>query len=134
MRATWMRLASILGPLVMVISVVWIALLAAGNVRRRQMEIGILRTLGFRSWQILYIFLSRAILMGFFGGLLGFLAGSFLANNCREPMSQIRTGWIFSFGLFGLAVLGAVVIAVVASWIPAMHAARLDPAVTLQEE
>ena len=134
MRATWMRFASILGPLIMVISVVWIALLAAGNVRRRQMEIGILRTLGFRSWQILYVFLSRAGLMGLFGGLLGFLAGSCLANNCQEPMSQARTGWIFSFGLFGLAVLGATAIAVAASWIPAMHAARLDPAVTLQEE
>jgi putative ABC transport system permease protein len=134
MRATWMRFASILGPLVMVISVVWIALLTAGNVRRRQVEIGILRTLGLRSWQILYLFLSRAGLMGFFGGLLGFLVGCCLAHNYQEPMSQIRTGWIFSFVLFVLAVLGAVVIAVAASWIPAMHAARLDPAITLREE
>jgi putative ABC transport system permease protein len=134
MRATWMRFASILGPLVMVFSVVWIALLAAGNVRRRQVEIGILRTLGFRSRQILYLFLSRAGLMGFFGGLLGFLVGRCLAHNYQEPMSQIRTGWIFSFLLFGLAILGAVVIAVAASWIPAMHAARLDPAITLREE
>jgi putative ABC transport system permease protein len=133
MKATWKRFAFILGPLVMVISVVWIALLAAGNVRRRQREIGILRTLGFRSRQILYVFLSRAILMGFFGGLLGFLVGRCLAHTCREPMSQMRTGGIFSFGLFGLAVLGAVVIAVAASWIPAMHAARLDPAITLRE-
>jgi len=39
LRTTWMRFASVLGPLVMVISVVWIALLAAGNVRRRQTEI-----------------------------------------------------------------------------------------------
>lgn len=131
MRTTWMRFASILGPLVMVIAVVWIALLAAGNIRRRQMEIGILRTLGFRSWQILYIFLSRAVLMGLFGGLLGFLAGSFLANNCQEPVRQTNTGGIVTFGL---AVLGAVVIAVAASWIPAMHAARLDPAVILREE
>jgi putative ABC transport system permease protein len=134
MRATWTRFASILGPLVMVISVVWIALLTAGNVRRRQMEIGILRTLGCRSWQILYVFLSRAMLMGLFGGLLGFLAGSFFANNYQESMSQTQTGWIFSLGLFALAVLGATVIAVTASWIPAMHAARLDPAVILREE
>ena len=72
--------------------------------------------------------------MGFFGELLGFLVGRCLAHNYKEPMSQIRTGWIFSFVLFGLAVLGAVVIAVAASWIPAMHAARLDPAITLREE
>jgi predicted lysophospholipase L1 biosynthesis ABC-type transport system permease subunit len=134
LRTTWMRLASVLGPLIMVISGVWIALLAAGNVRRRQMEIGILRTLGFRSRQILYIFLSRAVLMGLFGGFLGFLVGSILANNCLEPMSKGYDRWMFTFSLFGLAVFMAVVVAVAASWIPAMRAARLDPAVTLQEE
>ena len=134
MRTTWMRFASVLGPLVMVISVTWIALLAVGNVRRRQMEIGILRTLGFRSRQILYIFLSRAVLMGLCGGFLGFLTGSILANNCLEPMSKGSDRWMFTFSLFGLAVFMAVVVAVAASWIPAMRAARLDPAVTLREE
>ncbi|MBN2317209.1 MAG: FtsX-like permease family protein [Sedimentisphaerales bacterium] len=134
MKATWKRFAFILGPLVLVISVVWISLLAAGNVRRRQVEIGILRTLGFRSWQILYVFLSRAVLMGLLGGLLGFIVGRCLAHNYQEPMRQIHSGWLFSFGLFGLAVLGSVAIAVAASWIPAMRAARLDPAVTLREE
>jgi len=133
-RTTWMRFASVLGPLVMVVSVVWVALLAAGNVRRRQMEIGILRTLGFRSRQILCIFLSRAVLMGFIGGLLGFLTGSFLVNHCLEPMSEGGRHWMFTFRLFGLAVLVAVVVVVAASWIPAMRAARLDPAVTLREE
>ena len=134
LRTTWMRFASVLGPLVMVISVVWIALLAAGNVQRRQMEIGILCTLGFRSRQILYIFLSRAVVMGLLGGLLGFLVGGFLANNYLEPIGEGSYRWMFTFHLFGLAVLVAVVITVAASWIPAMRAARLDPAVTLQEE
>ncbi len=134
LRTTWMRFASILGPLVMVISVVWITLLAAGNVRRRQMEIGILRTLGFRSRQILYIFLSRAVVMGFFGGFLRFLVGSFLANIYLEPVGEGSYRWMFTFHLFGLAVLVAVAVTVAASWIPAMRAAHLDPAVTLQEE
>ena len=133
-RKTWMRFASVLDPLIIVISVVWIALLAAGNVRRRQMEIGILRTLGFRSRQILYIFLSRAVFMGLFGGFLGFLAGSFLANNCLEPVGKGSNPWMLTFHLFGLAMLVAVVVTVAASWIPAMHAARLDPAITLREE
>lgn len=134
LRTTWMRFASVLGPLVMVISVVWIALLAAGNVQRRQMEIGILCTLGFRSRQILYIFLSRAVVMGLLGGLLGFLVGDFLANNCLEPIGEGGYQWMFTFQLFGLAVLVAVVVTVAASWIPSMRATRLDPAVTLREE
>jgi len=134
MRTTWMRFASVLGPLVTVISVVWVALLAAGNVRRRQIEIGILRTLGFRSRQILYMFLSRAAVMGVAGGLMGFLVGVSLANNCLAPIGEGSERWTFPFSLFGLAVLVAVVVAVAASWIPAMRAARLDPAITLREE
>ena len=72
--------------------------------------------------------------MGLFGGLMGFLVGGFLANNCLEPIGEGSDRWMFPFHLFGLAVLVAVVVAVAASWIPAMRAARLDPAVTLQEE
>ena len=134
LRTTWMHFASVLGPLVMVISVVWIALLAAGNVQRRQMEIGILCALGFRSRQILYIFLSRAVVTGVFGGLLGYLVGGFLANNCLEPIGEDGYRWMFTFHLFGLAVLVAAVITVVASWIPSMRAARMDPAVILREK
>jgi ABC-type lipoprotein release transport system permease subunit len=134
LRTTWMHFALVLGPLVMVISVVWIALLAAANVRRRQMEIGILRTLGFRSLQILYIFLSRAVFMGFLGGFGGFLVGRFLANIYLEPGSENSYQWKFAFCMFGLAVLVAVAVTVTASWIPAMRAANVDPSVTLQEE
>jgi putative ABC transport system permease protein len=134
LRKTWMRFATILGPLVMVISVVWIALLAAGNVRRRRMEIGILRALGFRSRQILYIFLSRAVAMGLLGGLLGFLFGSLLAGGCLEPIGEDSYQWMFTFQIFGLALFVAVVVTVAASWTPAMRAARLDPAVTLREQ
>lgn len=72
--------------------------------------------------------------MGLFGGFLGFLAGSFLANNCLEPIGKGSNPWMFTFHLFGLAMLVAVVVTVAASWIPAMRAARLDPAITLREE
>jgi len=142
LRVTRTHFARILVSLVMVICVVWVALLAVGNVRGRRTEIGILRTLGFRSRQILYIFLSRAIIIGLVGGILGFLAGGFLGSNWAEPVAegprlagtQSRYEWMFNFNLLGLAIFVAVAITVAASWIPAILAARQDPAVALQEE
>jgi len=142
LRVTRTHFARILVSLVMVISVVWVALLAVGNVRGRRTEIGILRTLGFRSRQILYIFLSRAIVIGLLGGILGFLAGGFLGSNWAGPIgegprlagTQSRYEWMFNFNLLGLAVFVAVAITVAASWIPAILAARQDPAVALREE
>jgi putative ABC transport system permease protein len=142
LRVTRTHFARILVSLVMVICVVWVALLAVGNVRGRRTEIGILRTLGFRSRQILYIFLSRAIIIGLVGGILGFLAGGFLGSNWAGPVgegprlagTQSRYEWMFNFNLLGLAIFVAVAITVAASWIPAILAARQDPAVALQEE
>jgi len=142
LRVTRTHFARILVSLVMVICVVWVALLAVGNVRGRRTEIGILRTLGFRSRQILYIFLSRAIIIGLVGGILGFLVGGFLGTNWAESVgegprlagTQSRYEWMFNFNLLGLAIFVAVAITVAASWIPATLAARQDPAVALREE
>ena len=72
--------------------------------------------------------------MGLFGGLLGFLVGSFFANIYLDPVGEGNYRWMFTFHLFGLAVLVAVVVTVAASWIPARRAAHLDPAINLQEE
>ena len=134
LKTTWMRFASILGSLVMVICVVWVAFLAAGNVRGRRTEIGILRTLGFGSRQILCIFMSRATAMGFSGGLLGFLAGRFVADSSLTTAGEASHRWIFDLGLLGLSVFVALAITMVAGWVPAVRAARLDPAVALREE
>ena len=133
LRVTRTHFARILVSLVMVICVVWVALLAVGNVRRRRTEIGILRTLGFRSRQIIYIFLSRAIAIGLVGGILGFLAGGFLAGSWTEPVGESNYQW-FNVNLLVLAVFVALAITVAASWIPAILAARQDPAVALREE
>jgi ABC-type antimicrobial peptide transport system permease subunit len=132
--ATRTRFIKILVSLVTAICLVWIVLLAVGNVRGRRTEIGILRTLGFRSRQILYIFLSRAIVIGLFGGILGFLAGGFIGGSLSEPVGESRYEWMLNFKLLGLGICVAVTIAVVASWIPAILASRQDPAVALRQE
>jgi len=136
LKATRGRFASVLVLLVTLVCVVWVGLLAFGNVRGRRAEIGIFRTLGFRSRQILYIFLSRSIIMGLAGGALGFLGGIFLVSSRVEPVGEAGriTQWMFNFSLLGLVLFVAVAITVAASWFPAMLAARQDPAVIFRDE
>jgi len=134
LKVTWMRYAKVLVSLAMVICVVWVALLALGNVRGRRSEIGLLRALGLRSRQIVYIFLSRAIIIGLVGGILGSLAGGFLCSNWAGPIGESSYDWMFNLNMLGLAVFVALAITVIASCVPAILAARLDPAETLREE
>jgi hypothetical protein len=135
MRAEMEYFAAWLIPLVMIGSAVWIALLALGNVRARRGEIAILRALGLRSGQILLIFLGKAVLLGLFGGVLGYAAGFAMGLAAGESGSGIGAAWrLFHPGLFFMVVLTAPLLAGLASWVPALVAARIDPAEILREE
>lgn len=131
--------ASILVAVVMVACGVWIGFLTLTNVRQRRSEIGILRTLGFRTGQILHLFLTRAVVMGLAGGILGFIAGFFIGRHMVFVTEKINVEAaagqaLFDPALLILALVLAVVLGVVASWIPAVIAARIDPAEILREE
>ncbi len=67
--------AAVLVPLVVIGCAVWIGFLALANVRERRGEIGVLRALGVRARQILWLFLGRAVAMGVAGAGLGYVAG-----------------------------------------------------------
>ena len=119
----------------MIGSGVWISLLALGNVRDRRAEIGILRALGLRSWQILVIFLGKAIAMGLAGACLGYAAGREIGLLWREAPGAppIHLAY-FDLRLLLLVLAAAPLLAALASWLPAMSAAQQDPATVLREE
>jgi len=133
-KATWIRYAKVLVSLAMVICVVWVALLALGNVRGRRSEIGLFRALGLRSRQIVCIFLSRAVIIGLVGGILGSMAGIFLCSHLAGPVGESSYDWMFNLNMLGLAIFVALAITLISSCVPTILAARLDPAETLREE
>ncbi len=135
LRSEREALAAVLVPVVIVGSGVWIGLLALANVRDRRGEIGILRALGLRSWQILVIFLSKALVMGLVGACLGYVAGREIGILWREApgAAPIHLAY-FDPRLVVLVLVAAPLLAALASWLPAMSAAQQDPAVVLREE
>jgi putative ABC transport system permease protein len=131
-------LAAWLVPLVVVGSIIWIGLLAFGNVRERKIEIGVWRALGFRTKQILGVFLTKALLLGFVGAVVGYAVGFVTGLGWSVwdgvSFSLARMAALFDPALLAFVLLLAPFLAGLASWIPAVLAAQQDPAVVLREE
>jgi ABC-type lipoprotein release transport system permease subunit len=126
--------AAMLAPVVLVVGVVWIGLLTLANVRDRALEVGVLRALGLRTGQVVWLFLGRALLLGLLGGLLGVAAGLAAAL----PFAEATHGGAGPL-LSGVAVvllaapLAAMLLAALAAWLPIQVAVRRDPALALRE-
>jgi len=138
MRSEREFFAAVLVPLVMVACAVWVGLLAFNNVRDRKAEIGIQRAMGFRARQIMFLFLSKFLIMGLLGGALGILAGlgfgRWLGLTLEGHIEGITAaGELFNPGLLLLALITAPVLTVVSGWLPTLVAIRQDPAEALRE-
>ncbi len=128
-------LVRVLVPVVLLGAGVWIFFLIRGNVKDREGEIAIMRTVGVRAGKIMGIFLVKAGLMGVAGALAGFLLG--MTVGAAWEGIPVWTGAfmeLVSPALAALVLVGAPGLAIIAGWIPAMKAAQLDPAVILREE
>ncbi len=131
-------LISVLTPALVSVAGLWLLVSAFRDVRVRRPEYGILRAIGVGSWRIAGLFLGKAVLLGLLGAALGYGLGVTVAICFGEPAdtsrfsaaaigSMIRPAWA------ALAVASAVAVAALATWIPALVAARTDPASILRE-
>ena len=120
LRESRERFAWLAVPTVMLVCGAWLMLLSFRNVWDRLEEIGVFRSLGFRSYHILQIFIVRSVVIGLVGGTLGFLCSGLLGG--LDPT------------LFGIALIVAIGLTAVACWLPAAYAARQDPALILRRE
>jgi len=129
------KMIAMVVPLLVAGCALWIALLAFGNVRERAVEIGVLRAVGLRSADILCIFLGKAVLLGFVGAAVGLVAGA-LAGPWLPGMGPRAafSGEVLSLRTAVLVVVLAPLVTAGASLVPAVLAARQDPAVVLREE
>lgn len=128
-------LASVLVPVAALGAAAWVMFLMMGNVRERRAEIGILRAIGVSARKIQSVFLLKAVIMGLAGGIIGMVAGVLAGAWLSEvPPGAEGFGTLFDAKLLVGALLGAPILAALASWLPASAAARQDPALVLQEE
>ena len=132
-----MFLASInayLTPLLVLVSAIWVGLLAWSNVQERRTEIGLLRALGKGTLDIAGLFLGKALLLGLLGGLVGCGLGFALAKFAGDTLDVAPENFAPSLPLLAATLLGAPLVAVMASYLPTLKAITQDPAIVLMEE
>ena len=101
------------------------------SVTERTREIGVRKALGARRREILNQFLVEALVLTSAGGLLGVLAGNFIALLVRTltPLPASMPWWSFAIGFGFSGVVGLFF-----GLMPAVRASRLDPIDALRYE
>ena len=127
--------ASLIIPMVIIASSSLVCFLMFTNVRERRQEIGILRALGFRARQILGMFLAKALIVGFLGAIVGYMAGITFSIIAGGFSANVLTNEIvLKPNLLVLVLIATPLMTSVASWLPALTATRQDPADIIREE
>ncbi len=106
-------------------SAMGIASLMTSNIMERTREIGLMKALGARQWQIMTLFYLEAAMSGVIGGLFGCLAGWGLAKGIGMMLfdAPLSFAWIVVPCVLALSVL----IALAGTWFPARRIAYLYP-------
>jgi len=118
--------------LVICIGALLVFITMMGSVNERTREIGIFRSIGFRSGHVMQIILLEAMIVGLLAGLIGFFGGSGIA---WSAIPFVVKGGAFvgpDGSLGGISILVSVSLSLVASLYPALKASRLDPSEALR--
>ncbi len=115
----------------LVVGSIGIANIMLVTVTERTKEIGLMKSLGFTSTDILSLFVVESAVVGFFGGILGTsfgIVGAYVGASLMDlpsvfPVSLIVAG-------FGVSV----VVGLIAGVFPAYKAAKMDPVDALRHE
>jgi putative ABC transport system permease protein len=101
-------------------------------VTERTQELGILRAVGFRRWQIARVVLFETVAAAAAGGLAGWLLGTAAARFSGPALAQLTepvpADWTLALLALGLSVL----IGAGGGTYPAMRATRMDPSLALR--
>ena len=112
---------------------------------QKTQEIGILKATGVSPASIILVFISQGTILGGLGSLLG-LGGGFLTLMYRDHVAKWLGAWdkelyrlenvpaYYDFSDIGLILFGSIIVCTLASAIPAIIAASVNPVKALQSQ
>lgn len=101
------------------------------TVTERTQEIGIMKSLGYNSSGILFLFLLESVMVSLFGGILGTVLGGLGAYLLE---TALKLPPVFPIILIQIGVLISVSVGVVAGVYPAQKAAKMNPVDALRHQ
>jgi putative ABC transport system permease protein len=107
----------------------------AMSIAERTREIGVKRAIGGGRWRIVRELVTESALIGLIGGLIGLTLGVLVAWAGNEAGRS--SGTILFEPTLGTAINAiafGTILGAVAGFVPALHAARLDPVAALRYE
>lgn len=118
---------------ILIISLLIVFTNVNASVNERTKEIGIFMSVGFRRWHIIQIILLEVLIASFAAGVFGFFIGIVGAKVITPILSMDDSIKInFNYALLLLSAGMAVIAGLLASILPALRAARLDPTVAFR--
>ena len=121
----------------LIVGAVGIANTMFTSVLEKTKEIGIMKAIGARNKDIMYIFLLNAALIGLVGGFLGSVFGVILSGTLPALMGEtgmLRGGTFVSVNAIMLALSVSVIIGIASGIVPAYQASKLKPVDALRYE
>ena len=121
------RMFSVLGPLLLLLAAIGIYAVVSYAVSLRTREIGIRLAMGATAGRVVRAFVGESLRVALLGAVLGWMAAYVLATH-------LGPGRRIDVVVFAIVPAVLLLVAALASWIPARRAAVVDPAVTLRCE
>ena len=124
-------LVGIVGAISLVLSAIGLYSVLTFAVRQRTHEFGIRIALGGRSWDVLATMLRQGMLLTFSGLGAGTLIAVVVLRASSAFLPNVRTN---DAAVFGGAMLLLTLVALLASYLPARRATKVNPMVALRHE
>ncbi|MBT7903610.1 ABC transporter permease [Candidatus Woesearchaeota archaeon] len=122
----------------LIVGAVGIANTMFTSVLEKTKEIGIMKAIGAKNRDILFIFILNAALIGLVGGILGIFFGIILSEAMNmmigASMRMLKGGTIVSLNSIIMAISVSVSVGLIAGIIPAYKASKLKPVDALRYE
>ncbi len=125
------RLASFFGLLALLLACVGLYGVMSYGVARRTNEIGIRMALGARSRSVLWLVLREAVVLVVIGLGVGVLASLALTKTAASLLYDLKPNDPLTIAMATIVLL---MVALLAGYLPARRAARVDPMIALRDE
>jgi len=125
------RLAAFFGLLALLLACVGLYGVMSYGVARRTNEIGIRMALGARGRSVLWLVLREALVLVVIGLVVGVLASLALTKTAASLLYELKPNDPLTIAM---ATIVLMMVALVAGYLPARRAARVDPMIALRDE